>query len=271
MKLVAAVAVLLLSTVGIDRLPAQELGPWGPVPARAFSLELARPGLEDVNLSFASFLFYPRVRAPVSVSVAVVGELPFARLGVDDIDVSGTILGNPYVGVEFVGVDGFEAGVGLRIPLGSEGGDLGSVGAIFAALADFDRFEAWIEKTAAFKGRVGYCSRSPTGFQGCGGVGMMAYKPRFNDANSETEVFADYRFNAAYREARLAVGAEFTGRYFVSASGAEVGQRTFHQLAFGMGAGLGRVWPTLAIRIPLDDNLKAAFSTVLELGVVVPF
>src|SRR5512134_1719055 len=149
MKLVAAVAVLLLSTVGIDRLPAQELGPWGPVPARAFSLELARPGLEDVNLSFASFLFYPRVRAPVSVSVAVVGELPFARLGVDDIDVSGTILGNPYVGVEFVGVDGFEAGVGLRIPLGSEGGDLGSVGAIFAALADFDRFEAWIEKTAA--------------------------------------------------------------------------------------------------------------------------
>ena len=46
-----------------------------------------------------------------------------------------------------------------------------------------------------------------------------------------------------------------------------MGERTLHQLTFGAGVALGRVWLNGSLRIPLDQDLKDfGFNQSLGLG-----
>jgi hypothetical protein len=228
-------------------LAAQSIPPWGaPTPARLISLDFARPSWDGADLDAATGLLYGGLRVPVSGSLSVVGEMPFARFGVTGG--SGTVVGNLYVGIEHAPAEpsGVIADVGVRLPTASESGDLGGAAGILAAFSDFDRAEAWLDELRASRSRrvSPHTSVSPPGS-----------RQDVVSASRATTNLADYRAHAAYRQAKMAIGAELTGRAILTESGS-FGERTLHQLTLGVGVATGPVWPRAFLRIPLDADLK---------------
>jgi len=246
------IGALAAGLSGATALTAQSYPPWGaPTPARLVSLDYARPSWDGASLDAASGLLYGGLRVPASGSLVIVGEAPFARFGVDGG--SGTVVGNLYVGIEQApaGPSGLIADLGVRLPTVSESGDFGGFAAPLAAFADFDRAEAWLDELWAARGHVGYRHTSPGGFA----VGFSIGGTLWASQQSEDEVLADYRAHAAYRQAKVAVGAELTGRAILTESGS-FGERTIHQLTLGVGVAAGPLWPRAFLRVPLDADLK---------------
>ena len=229
---------LLVAGLGAATAPAaQSLPPWGaPTPARLISLDFARPSWDGADLDAATGLVYGGLRVPVSGSLSIVGEVPFARFGTTDQ--SGTVVGNLYVGIEqaAAGSSGVIADLGVRLPTSNESGDFGGFAAPVAAYSDFDRAEAWLDELWAARGHVGYRHTSPGGFTAGFALGATLWASE----QGEDEVLGDYRAHAAYRQETLAVGAELTGRAILTASGS-FGERTVHQLTLGVGVATGPV------------------------------
>lgn len=247
--------VAMLSVAGMSLaapLAAQGTPVWGPpVGTRVVSLDVARPSWDGVDLAAASGLLYAGLRVPVTASLSVVGELPYARF--EESGVAGSALGNVYLGIEHAaaGPSGMVADLGLRLPTVNESGDIGGAAAL-AAFSDFDRAEAWLDEVWAARGHVGYRHWSPGGFM----AGFAFGATLWASGQSEDEVLADYRAHAGFRRDNLALGAEFTGRAILTADGGSFGERTLHQLTLGAGMAAGPVWPRLSLRIPLDADLK---------------
>jgi hypothetical protein len=242
----------LVTTVSLGaQVPAPAQAPWGPSgDSRSLSVEAIRASFDDIDLSFPSPILYLGGRFPLGDGVTLVADVPLALLAARGA--SATVLGNPYVGVTLGTGSGSGGDLGLRVPLASESGDLFGSGQSLAAFADFDRFEAWPEDFTSASGHVTYRKLSPGGLQTGIAVGASLWAPRDRD----NELLADYRADLGYREQRFALAAEFTGRAVLTESDLSVGERTFHQFAVGAGVALGRVWSTLFVRFPLDDDLK---------------
>lgn len=245
-------------------LQGQNVPPWGaPTPARLISLDFARPSWDGADLDAATGLLYAGLRVPVSGSLSIVGEVPFARFGVTGQ--SATVVGNLYVGIEQTpaGSSGLIADLGVRLPTSNESGDFGGFAAPLAAFSDFDRAEAWLDELWAARGHVGYRRTSPGGFA----AGFSLGGTLWASEQGEDEVLADYRAHAAYRQAKVAVGAELTGRAILTESGS-FGERTVHQLTLGVGVAAGPVWPRAFLRVPLDADLKdTGLNQVFGLGI----
>ena len=245
-------------------LAAQAAAPWGPVDAtRAVTFDLVRPSFDGLDLSFPSPMLYGGLRWPLTPTWGIVAEIPVALFAGEGR--SATLLGNPYVGVDYdtPAGRGLVGSLGARLPLAREGGDFAGLAQVIAAIGDFDRFEAWIEDQWALAGHVGWRTRWQSGLSAGFTIGGTLWSPK----NSDEELLADYRADVGYREPRLAIGAEFTGRAILTESGLNVGQRTVHQLSVGVGVALGPVWPRGFVRLPLDADLKdSGFSTAFGLG-----
>ena len=258
------VVVLVISTLAGVRAAAQSAAPWGPDPAgRLVSIDLARPSWDGADLSVASGLLYGGVRVPVSSGLAVVGQVPYARFGVDEA--SGAVIGNLYVGMEggSSGPRGARWDLGVRLPTTSESGDFDGFAGVLAALSDFDRAEAWLDEVWAATGHVGYRSVSAGGLQAGFAVGGTLWSSQ----NGDDEVLADYRAHLAYRQEAVAIGAEFTGRALLTESDVDFSERTIHQLTIGVGVRAGPLWPRAFLRIPLDADLKdAGLNQVFGIG-----
>lgn len=254
----------LTAPLAPTRLTAQAPAPWGPAGAtRVLMLDLVRPSFDGLDLSFPSPMLYGGIRWPLNPAWGIVGEIPLALFAVQGQ--SATLLGNPYVGVDYAAVEGrgLMGGVGARLPLASESGDFGGFAQVVAAIGDFDRFEAWIEDQWALTGRVGWRTRTEGGLSAGFTIGGTFLSPK----DSDQELLADYRADVGYRERRVAIGAEFTGRAILTEPDLDVGQRTVHQLTLGAGVGIGPVWPRAFVRIPLDADLKDSnFSMALGLA-----
>jgi hypothetical protein len=192
----------------------------------------------------------------VSGNIAVVGEAPVAYFSSQSVSgaVSGTVLGNLYVGVEHAEPGGFVADAGVRLPTARESGDFGAFAGLTAFLADFDRAEAWIDQTWAARGHIGYRHAPPGELE----MGIRAGVTTWFLEGADDEVLGDYRAHAVYRHKSVAIGAEFTGRAILTASGGDFASRSIHQMTLGLGLQAGAVWPRASLRIPIDDDLKDA-------------
>lgn len=252
------------SLVSTD-LPGQTPAPWGPPrPDRVVTLDAVRPGFDGLDLSFPSPMLYGGVRWPVSSTLGVVAEVPLALFASEGF--SATLLGNPYVGIDHtpVAASGLVGRLGARLPVATESGDFNGFAQVLAALGDYDRFEAWVEDLWAVAGQLGWRARAASGLGGGFTIGGTLLAPK----DADKEVLADYRADVGYRDDRVAVGAEFTGRALLSEPDLDVGQRTIHQLTVGAGVALGSVWPRVFVRIPVDADLKDAdFDMAFGVGV----
>ena len=218
---------------------------------KTIHLELAKPmfggGVDEGFFTFAGFL---TARFQTSEGLAVVGELPMATLSSDDGGESSTMIGNPYLGIETV-PDGGHGGrfeFGVRPPLASE-----DEFAVFAGIAaDANRWEAFFPNAVFVRAAGHWRSEVRDGHPGVDlGVAPVLWIP---EEDGDTELFATYSAQVLLQAAEARGGVGLSGRWFVTADDATLGEATTHQFEAAFDFLHGDVRPGFVLRVPLDDD-----------------
>ena len=256
-------AAIFLSLLMV-RIPAAAQELW-PVPSdrATLLLEWQRPSISGADLSTFSGMLRAGVTVPISPTTRFVAVLPYTSASFEEFESdNSTAFGNPYVGVETGAVGApVTAQLGVYLPLASE--DAFEPAAL-GFIGDFDHAEAYLPNVLTPRGGVQYRKLAPSGFVWGVRGGLAGWVPT---EGGDAELVGDYGFMAGVDRAPVRLTASFSGRIIATAEEADLGEKTFHQLAFeatylGQGAE-----PYLFIRVPLDDGLSESFEHTLGLGV----
>ncbi len=266
-----AIAVLLAATP----LKAQSI--WQDYTARtALTLEILKPDYNNgEDVTFLTSVLFLSARAPVTRNMIFVAELPYSTINWDipqgpDLGSQQTF-GNPYFGLEFGSWRSplfFE--IGVRAPLTADvDGDNGDA-TYNGYVTDFvDRAEAFAPDAIPVTGFINYVFRSQTGFSLRLRAGPAFWIASGDREDSET--FVLYSAQIWYDAGKIIFGGGFSGRYLASADGGDFGERSTHQLTFGLDILLGIIRPGVQIRIPLDEDYKDTMNFVIGITLGIDF
>lgn len=230
-------------------------------------LEIDKPDFgEGATTTFATVALLLTGRFPAASKIAVVGEIPFAHLGLE----SGAegeghdAIGNPYLGIEIGGRDSRVLGeIGLRLPLASEDE---SENALFVGYFTelIDRAEAFAPDAFPISGALNYVHRSPDGLvlrlRG-GSAAWIATGER-----EESELFLLYSAQAGFESQGARLVGGLSGRILLSEEDADLGERTLQQFGGACSFRVGSVEPGVSVRIPLDEDLSDTVELVVAFG-----
>lgn len=172
---------------------------------KTISLEILKPDFDgDDNTTFATSASFLSGRFRATNNIFLVGEIPFAHLGVDSDfgrDDSENTLGNPYFGIELHGNNSPLYGeIGVRLPLApdTDENEAAIVG-LFTELVD--RAEAFISDAIPISGAINYRHKNPTGFvlRLRGGSALWIE----TGEGDETELFLLYSVQAGYESSKF--------------------------------------------------------------------
>lgn len=242
---------------------------WPGAPANTIGIRIAKSIVTaDNGPDLATFTAVPSGRFALSPRLTLEVEIPIARASEDggfgEGNVSGTAIGNPYVGIEIPMAAGFlQAGVRLGIaPNADEQGELAAQ--LYAVLSEFDRYEGHLPKTSAARVLAVY-GRMPESGQFAqlriGATGVKASEGDF-------EVFADYGGRIGLRGGGAMMHIGLLGRAILTSEEGSFGERTIHMLTGGVAATSGSVRPLAELRYFLDEGFDDA-RLVVALGAVV--
>ncbi len=192
-------------------------------------------------------------------------EVPFVWVTESGID-KNTLLGNPYLAFRATSPSAYLE-LGLRAP--AVGDNAAWIPAEVGMNADFDNAEAYLSNALTLAGAAGY--DTPTGKDGM----VTHIRAGLSDliptrSGGESQLLGNYMGLLGYRVATLEVDAGVTGRILLNNYGnASLAERTVHQAALGFSWQQGGVRPALFLRLPLDQDAKDMYSTVLGLGLSV--
>lgn len=218
-------------------------------------LEALRPSVGSVDFSFFSYAFYLSGRVKIGETAQLRFEIPYASYKLENslfTETGRSSFGNPYVGAEFGPRDrGVQGEVGIRLPVMSDSAEAAG----FGILADpVERVEAYLHDILSVYAGLSYRHRAESGF-----AMMLRAVPvawiYTGDRNADSEITVLHSAQAWYEAEKVAVGAGLSGRFLVTADGADLGQRTLYQLGFFANFDLGTFLPGFQVRIPLDDDL----------------
>ncbi len=240
------------------------------------TIEFLKPNyVEDEDLSFLTSVTFLSGRFPISRSIVFSGELPFSYINWDipqgpDLGAQKTF-GNPYFGLEFHLRRAplfFE--LGARAPLTAGIEDENGEATLTGAFTDFvDRAEAFATDAVPVSGFVNYILSTRTGFSL-----RLRGGPAFWIASGdreESETFILYSAQIWYETGMVRFGGGFSGRYSASMEEGTFGERSMHQLTFGLDLILGMFRPGVYIRIPLDEEYKEMISSVFGISLGIDF
>jgi hypothetical protein len=259
----ALIALALVATPATGR--AQSLWPDSLRGGGEIGLEWVRPTFENGDDSFSStrgiWILSGRVRA--SDRLNLVAAIP--RIVATD-ESGGKMMGNPYVGVEFLKPDHTpEFSIGMRLLMAdntfSPARNVGFFG-------DYDRLESVITH-ALIVTATGYHEpfRSEDGTYARlrFGATFFRYTGDFAGGN---EMYFNYGVRVGRDAPNVRLSAEVTGRWWLNSGGASLAQATTHQGALTASFLHGPVQPYVGIRAPVDEDLKGVLRYVLTFGVV---
>ncbi len=261
---VAASALGLVFAAGAGR--GQDI--WlRPEATSYLSVEFLKPDFDQESFtSFVTGVIYLSAKYVISERVAVVGEVPFSRVGFDDgFGDSETLVANPYVGVELRNPSGPSfLEVGLRLPVASD--DKFSATQV-GFYTDADRFEAFLADVATVAIRVNYVHTGPSGL-----LARLRIGPSFwvdtGETLADNEVFVDYSAQLGYEGGAMRWLGGLTGRWFATGEG-DFGNRSFHQFGAALAVKLGQVEPGVQVRVPLDEDLSDIIDFVVGFNLTV--
>lgn len=273
------VPLLAAAALALPLAPVQAQSIWLPATrGPSVSIEALKPILTEGNDAWttATTAFFLSGRIPVAESAALIAELPVAHAGFKRSVYGGsgtessTVIGNPYVGIEFGGTaSGVTADLGAHIPIRKdEDGDMaGSVG----LMADVDRMEAYFVDVLAVGGHLGVRHSDASGLfvRARGGPTAFIYTGDRSEGD-DTDVMLDYAAQAGYDTGRFMVVGGLTGRTLLTTEGGSWQENSFHQLGLSGNIAVGGVRPGILVRIPVDEDLGDTLRYVLGLSLTVP-
>ncbi|MGH7673644.1 MAG: hypothetical protein ACREMV_00100, partial [Gemmatimonadales bacterium] len=233
----------LAAQVGLLALPPCAAGQSLYHPGRGddgVTLQLLRPDFRFAGVENPSFTAFLGARARLGGTLRLVAELPFAL--VDD-PVSGSTVGNPYLGVRFGATgDGAWGEFGLRAPLSSDEGE-GAQAALFGFLSDPARLEAFATNVTMLSGLAGYRSTSADGLVIEAGGGPAALIPTGD--GGDVELVLHFLLRAGWDEGAVRILGGFSGVTLLTENVGGVAERTIDQFTVTADIGRGAARPQL--------------------------
>lgn len=262
---VAAALVLLLDAPEFAQ--AQSLWPDSLRGQGEIGMEWVRPTFTSGDDLYSGtrgiWILGGRVRATDRLDLVV--AIP--RIVATD-ESGGKMMGNPYAGVEFRKPDRTpEFSLGVRLLMADNAfSPARSVG----FFGDFDRFETTISKALVLTA-AGYHQAYHTDDGAYARIrfGATFYHPTGTGFSTDNEMYFNYGLRIGRETPNVRLSAEVTGRWLLSANGANLAQATIHQGALTASFLHGPLQPYVAFRAPIDEDLKSALRYALTFGVTV--
>jgi hypothetical protein len=265
---VSARRPLILAWLGLcaagSTLSAQSLWPRKLDGTADFGLEWVRPSFEGGDgyaTQMGVWILDARVRVGQRLNIAAA----FPRINTSTDAGSASTAGSVYLGVEFTDTAGRpEFSLGFRkgrAALGASGAfDVGGIG-------DFDRIEQTLSRGYAITA-VGHTRpwNSPDGAFAELRFGASAIFDPSSEGEGGTGMFLDYGIRMGKDGSKFGAGFAWTGRWAISNYGASPAN-TIDQLTLDVAMTSGLVRPSVAVRIPFDENLKESLDYALIFGV----
>lgn len=260
----ALIALALIATPAAGR--AQSLWPDSLRGQGEIGLEWIRPTFKSGDDSFSGtrgiWTLSGRVRATDRLNLVV--AIP--RIVATDGS-GGKMMGNPYVGVEFLKPDHTpEFSLGIRLLTAD---NTFSPARSVGFYGDFDRFETTLSKVLILTA-AGYHQAYHTDDGAYARIrfGATFYHPTESGLSTENEMYLNYGLRIGRETPDIRVSAEVTGRWLLSSNGANLAQATVHQGALTASFLHGPLQPYVGFRVPIDEDLKSALRYALTFGVV---
>lgn len=231
-------------------------------------LEWVKPNLDGgADLTFLSSATFVSVRAPLSETVGLFGELPFAYGKPDFSGADGELaIGNPYVGLKIQtgGSDAFIE-VGSRVPVAPEDK---LVPFTVGLASDLRRWEAFVPNLLPINLFAGYRRVDPSGLLVHVRGGPVTWF--FTEGDIETELFLRAEGNLGYLGPSFGVVAGFSTLTIITESDIDFGERSLFQFGLEAWLELESVRPGIVIRLPADDDYGDLVDYTLGLTLEVP-
>lgn len=234
----------------------------------SFTLEYLKPQIDDYSVKTVFFT----ARTSISNSIYFVADIPYAHSGYRgyyyyESHGGEDELGNPYIGFEFWSADksGFIE-LGLRPPFAS---DEQAATLLLSSLAELDRQAAFYPDYLSFQGLYNHIIQANGGISARlrAGPEVLIYTGDL-DYGDKTEWFFHYNAYLQYESSNLNATGGVTGLVHLSEDG-QFDEKSVNMLRFSANAAIGKVWPGLEVRYPIDDWMDNWLDMVLGLNVQV--
>jgi hypothetical protein len=235
-------------------------------PLRASVLfEALHPLYEDDDLDITSAAYILSGRVPIGRSSALLFDLPFAHVNLDDDlnleDDTESSIGNPLIGISLMSSN-------AEVQLGGRPGLADDEDLALALIRPVDvmRSEAFDPDIGTVFARVRVKQPIDRGLVWGFDLGATVWLPE--EDQNENEVFADYGLAVGHvgRSARLTL--RFKGRALLTEDDLDFAERSTHQLGMYADFGSGPIRPGLAALIHLDEDYDPQTAIGLSLKFV---
>ena len=237
----------------------------------SIAIEILKPKFDSyTEYTFVSSTIFLSGRHAVNENIILIVELPFAHCGYRyydwwwwDTEISETIFGNPYLGVE---VSGHESPVfgefGLRLPLTPEDKFFSTT---FGVFSDYNRFEAFIPNIVSLtaKGNYRYIYNKVVSYRLRLGPTLWINTNRYGN---DTELLLDYSGQIEYKDEPVTFIIGISGRFIVSAPNLAFHAKDAHQIGIAGSVGIGSFRPGLFFQTPIDKKSYYLLSIVYGLN-----
>jgi len=256
-------AMVFLSTVFSTEAVAQTQFTRPYLPS-VVSVEVVRPAFEDETLSADTGALFVTGSYTLNENVEIVGELPVARAGGDEVETTTTI-GNPLIGFAFSSTRlPLLVEVGGRLPVADD-----NLAAELGRTADYGRGSAFLhdERQLYLLGNTRFQFGRKTSIRVRGGLVYSVFQNVVEGAQ-RTEKDLRLRYSAqAWREGDwLTLGFMFNGRGTTTAPGGYGGKSTHHVAGTAI-IDIGKIAPGITVGLPLDGSARDVAPFILGLSI----
>lgn len=249
--------------------PSWKTEMWG----RDFSVNLASLSAR-IKLASGNYLKievpYARLHADQSVynySYSYYSYYPTTSFTVVLPEINSATVGNIYAGIEIPTSDHNSVDIGMRFPTVSSKEEV----ILYAALSDYDRYEAFIPKYISLAARLNVANdpsnlfavrfhMSPTLLVNTESI------QQYQGGSRRFEFLLGASLQAGIQSENVDVLMGYSGRVLASGQG-DISDRLVHQFGAMANAHINGIHPGIYYRIPLDKNLKYLINGVLGLSI----
>lgn len=238
-------------------------------PEKGVWVEAAYSDFDELDVSLLSTVWYVTGRLPVTQRVRALVDVPLSHAKLDLFgtgEESSTVIGNPFLGVEFAASERLVLELGMRAPLTTA--DAESFADMTAVISDPMRAEAFLEDVVPVSAAATFDHPLSPRFALRGRAGGTVFF--VTEEESEREASLDYGLLGTYTagDSRLAFG--FSGRWFATNDEGSFGENSLHRLALSGDVLARGVRPGITVRVPLDEEWRGVVNSTVGLYLQVP-
>lgn len=238
-------------------------------PEKGVWMEASYADLEIMETSFPSSTWFLSGRMPITDRVRAMVDVPFAHAKVD-LGLgkeSNTVLGNPYLGLEFL-TRSLVLETGVRLPLTTADGE--SFADVVALLGDIQRSEAFMEDIVPVTAAATYTHGLDRGLSLQARTGVVGVFYTGDNEELDSDALIDYGLLATYPTGAARFGLGFYGRWAATADEGSFGNNSIHHAALSADYKVRGVRPGISIRVPVDSQYEEIVNSTIGLYLQVP-